>query len=199
MPLRGHRRPHFARRAVLPRVAEERGARRHVHHQQPVLVERRRQVLQLRAGAPSSASRSRRRCSCRTRTSARHDRASRCATSSTRSTGRRVRATSASRRSSSRSTAAAGGTSTRCDSPEEFFAAYDQTRHALHDAAGRRQLQGVRPLLRVGQEDVRIMPYDPRRAVPRALRQEPAAVRSRRCSPASSAMRTRSARRSATT
>ena len=48
--LRRHRRPHLARHSVLPRVPEERRALRHQDHQQPVLVERRRQVLQLRAG-----------------------------------------------------------------------------------------------------------------------------------------------------
>ena len=29
-------------------------------------------------------------------------------------------------------------TSTRCNSPEEFFSAYDQTRRSVHDAAARR-------------------------------------------------------------
>ena len=48
--LRRDRRPHLARHSVLSLLPEERRADRHEGHQQPVLVERRRQVLQLRAG-----------------------------------------------------------------------------------------------------------------------------------------------------
>src|SRR3546814_8233296 len=44
-------RPHFARHPFLPRMVEERRAQRDVRHQQPVLVQRGRQVLQLRPGA----------------------------------------------------------------------------------------------------------------------------------------------------
>ena len=46
-----HRRPHLARGRVLPRVPEARRARGDLRHQQPVLVDGRRQVLQLRRGA----------------------------------------------------------------------------------------------------------------------------------------------------
>ena len=42
-----HRRSHLARGGVLPRRAEARGAAGHLRHQQPVLVDGRRQVLQL--------------------------------------------------------------------------------------------------------------------------------------------------------
>ena len=47
--LPGHRRPHLARGRVLPRLPQVRRAERHLRDQQPVLVDGRRQVLQLRA------------------------------------------------------------------------------------------------------------------------------------------------------
>ena len=82
-------------------VPEARRAAGHLRHQQPVLVDGGRQVLQLRGGAASSASRSRRRCCCRRRRTRRTStsRPSRCATSSTRSTGTGCSTTSAARRS----------------------------------------------------------------------------------------------------
>ena len=84
-----HRRSHLARGGVLPGVAEARRAPGHLRHQQPVLVDGGRQVLQLRRreqagrrdpedGRPAAEGLSR-----RTSTS----RQSRCATWSTRSTG----------------------------------------------------------------------------------------------------------------
>ena len=48
--LRRDRRPHLARHSVLPVVLKNAALTRHESHQQSVLVERRRQVLQLRAG-----------------------------------------------------------------------------------------------------------------------------------------------------
>ena len=48
--LQRHRRPHLARDRVLPRVPQARRAGRHLRDQQPVLVDGRRQVLQLRRG-----------------------------------------------------------------------------------------------------------------------------------------------------
>ena len=48
--LRRDRRPHLARHSVLPLLSEKRRAHRHEGDQQSVLVERRRQVLQLCAG-----------------------------------------------------------------------------------------------------------------------------------------------------
>ena len=50
---RDHR-PHFAGHPVLPRLPEKRRAQRHARHQQSLLVERRRQVFQLRAGVQDS-------------------------------------------------------------------------------------------------------------------------------------------------
>ena len=46
--LQRDRRPHLPRDRVLPRVSQTRRARGHLRHQQPVLVDGRRQVLQLR-------------------------------------------------------------------------------------------------------------------------------------------------------
>ena len=56
VPLPRHRRSHLARHSLLSRVSQERRAGGHDGHQQPVLVERGRQVLQLRAGRRGSAS-----------------------------------------------------------------------------------------------------------------------------------------------
>ena len=64
--LRRHRRPHLARHSVLSRLSEERRADRHHRHQQSVLVERRRQVLQLRAGLEARRRRAAAPCCCRT-------------------------------------------------------------------------------------------------------------------------------------
>ena len=117
-------------------------------HQQPVLVERRRQVLQLRAGAQARRRRFRRRCCCRTSSTLPAPPTGPCATCSTRSTGT--------------------ASSSYVGFPA-FLKPFDgggwrdvyKVQHAgrvlrrlrpdrrpLHDAAARRQIQGVLPLLR---------------------------------------------------
>ena len=72
-------------------------------------------------------------------------------------------------------------------------------RDALHDAAARRELQGVLPLLRRRAGEGPHHAVRPARAVSRALRARTRRRIRRSCSPASSAMRARCARRSATT
>ena len=59
---------------------------------------------------------------------------------------------------------------------EEFFSAYDQTRDAVHDAAARRELQGILPLLRRRAGAGAHHALRSARAVPRALRAEPAGL-----------------------
>ena len=65
--LRGHRRSHLARGRVLPRVSEARRARGHLRHQQPVLVDGRRQVLQLLGRAEARRGGAEDRACCRRR------------------------------------------------------------------------------------------------------------------------------------
>ncbi len=62
-----HRRSHLARGGVLPRLSEARGARGHLRHQQPVLVDGRRQVLQLLGRAAARRRRAEDRACCRRR------------------------------------------------------------------------------------------------------------------------------------
>ena len=98
-------------RVIVDRISHEveyyRGALKHavlqgtLRHQQPVLVDGRRQVLQLLGHGASSGARSRGRCCCRRRAIRRTStsRRSRCATWATRSTGTGCSTTSAGRRS----------------------------------------------------------------------------------------------------
>ena len=74
---------------------------------------------------------------------------------------------------------------------EEFFNAYDQTAHAVHDAAARGELQGILPLLRRRAGAGAHHAVRSARAVPRALRAEsaglsegPARARRARCADA---------------
>ena len=129
-------------------LPEERRARRHQGHQQSVLVERRRQVLQLRAGRQTGRGRAAHRAAAAQGASARHHRALHAQPAVIRSIGTGSSTTSASRRSSSRTMAAAGRTSTKSNSPEEFFAAYDESGDLCMTLQARRAIPGVFPLLR---------------------------------------------------
>ena len=68
VPVRRAHRPHLARGAVLPQLPQARRAARRARRQQPVHVDGRRQVLRAPRWPTSSASRTRRRSCCRTRT-----------------------------------------------------------------------------------------------------------------------------------
>ncbi len=194
-----HHRPHLARHSVLSRVPEERGARGHRRHQQSVLVERRRQVLQLRA-----------RDAARRGDSADGPAA---AQDSIRRTPRDKSMRNMEYPLKWDDVFAYVGF-------PAFLKPFDgggwrdvyqvriargilcgvrQDRHAVHDAAARRELPRILPLLRHRSgRDVHIMPYDPRRPMPSATSRTRRRT-IRRCSIACAATRSRSAARSATT
>ena len=87
----------------------------------------------------------------------------------------------------------------KVDSPDEFFAAYDQTRDLCMTLQRGGEFNEYFRCYVVGQEKVRVMPYDPRAPHHERYVQESAAVRSGAASRASSATRSRCAARSATT
>ena len=162
--LQRDRRSHLARHPVLSRVPEERGARGHDGHQQPVLVERRRQVLQLRAGGAARRRGAADRASCRT-SSIRRARP----IESMRNLQypldwddgvrlRRVPGVPEAVRRRRLEGRVQGATR-----PSEFFAAYDQIARPLHDAAARRSTSAsTSAATSSASEHVRVMPYDPR-------------------------------------
>ncbi len=145
---RRDRRSHLARHPVLSRVPEERRADRHEGHQQSVLVERRRQVLQLRAGREAGRRHSAHRAAAAQEASRPAPPIGRCATCSTRSTGTRSSTTSASRRSSSRIDGGGWKRRVQGQLAGRVLRRLRPDRRPLHDAAARRRLQGVLPLLR---------------------------------------------------
>ena len=67
----------------------------------------------------------------------------------------------------------------KVDTPEEFFTAYDQTRDAVHDAAGARSTStSTSAATSSGRTSVHIMPYDPRAPFHERYVTESAGVRS---------------------
>ncbi len=187
--LRRDRRSHLARHPVLPRLAEELGALRREGHQQPVLVERRRQVLQLRAGHQARRGDSADGAAAAQGTSDRHDRAVDAQPALPARLGVDLRVRRLPR------------------VPEAVrrrrLARRLQDQHAARNSSAptirratlcmtlqrARQLQGVLPLLRRRAGAGAHHAVRSARAVPRALRAEPAGVSDRRCSRASSATR----------
>ena len=111
--LRRDRGPHLARYSVLPLLPEERRADRHEGDQQSLLVERRRQVLQLRAGRETRRRRAAHRTSAAQEASHRHHRPQHAQPRVPARLGRHLSTTSASRHFSNRTMAAAGRTCTR--------------------------------------------------------------------------------------
>ena len=86
-----------------------------------------------------------------------------CAISSSRSTGTASSNTSAFPPSSNPTTAAAGATSTTSTTRDEFFHAYDQTRDLCMTLQTAVNFKEYFRCYVVGQDEVHIMPYDPRR------------------------------------
>ena len=196
--LRRHRRSHLARHPVLSRLAEERGALRRQGHQQPVLVERRRQVLQLRAGDQARRRDSADGAAAAQGTSDRHDRAVDAQPALPARLGGDLRVRrlprvpeAVRRRRLARRL--------QDQQPRGILQRLRSDAHALHDAAARGELQGILPLLRRRAGAGAHHALRSARAVPRALRAEPAGVSEGAARARRSATRRRCAARSATT
>ncbi len=160
--LRRHHRPHLPGRPVLPRLPEERRLERHGRHQQPVLVERGREVLQQLPGPEGRRGRSQDRAAALEPASAGHRPKSFRNLAYPAGLGRHLLATSASRPTSSRSPAAAGRTSTGSSSPDEFFRVYNETGQLVMMLQEEIVFTEYFRCYCLDCQDVRIMQYDPR-------------------------------------
>ena len=87
----------------------------------------------------------------------------------------------------------------KVNSADEFFVAYDQTRTLCMTLQRGVNFKEYFRCYVVGQENVRIMPYDPRAPFHERYVQDPPAYPNRSCWPVSSAIRARCARPWATT
>ena len=178
MRLRRDRRSHFARHSVLSRVAEELRAVRLEDHQQPVLVERRRQVFQLRAGHQAGGRHPADGAAAAQGTSHRHHRAVDAQPELPARLGRDLRVrrlpgvpqTLRWRRLARR---------LQDQHPRGVLQRLRPDAHAVHDAAAGGELQGVLPLLRGGPGEGPHHALRSARAVPRALRAHAAGLSAR--------------------
>jgi hypothetical protein len=176
--LRRGRRSHLARHPLLPRVAQDSRTRRCLHRQQPVLVQRRRQVLQLRSGRPDRRGGAADGGAAAQGTPGRHDRPVDAQPDLPAELGRDLRLRGLSRVPEAlrrrRLARRLRGAIARGVCPRVRPDA-----RSLHDAPGRRPLQGVLPVLRGGPGAGADHAVRPARAVPRALPEAPARVRPR--------------------
>ncbi len=197
-PLPRHRRSHLARHSLLSRLSEERGPLGHDRHQQSLLVERRRQVLQLRAGPQAGRCHSADRAAAAQRASAGHDRPLHAQPAIPHAVGQHLQLRRLSgvpetlrrRRLEGRVQGQLAGRVLPRLRPEP---------RSLHDPAARRQVQGIFPLLRGRPGESAHHALRSLGAAPRALREESAAHRSQAAWSAWSAIASRSAARWATT